>query len=316
MNKKNILPTLLLPLLLLAGCTKEDYRNCPAGLYVTFAPENPKHDYAALVQRMDLYFYGQDGNLAAKHHYDRQDLRAYDRAAYVPQLLSGTYRVVAVMNCGIDTETFDTEKYSTLRSRLKSETVSHRPVAFFSGEKTITVGLPGTEIPTETIDIYKHTNDVRLKIVYDGYVAPAGKTLEAFIRGKNGMFRYDIGRSPGEKLATYYPWETKSDTPGSLPVEFDMTTMFIWHTTSETACDLNVYLQETSASRATGRSVVLNLTEELKKVRDAEGYFLYDTDAKLRYHDEYEITVTLGKDFVVLEITIDNWNTIGGGIEV
>lgn len=310
MNKKNILLLLFLPILMLAGCTKEDYRNCPAGLYVTFEPQNPKHNYAELVQGLDLYFYGQDGNLAANFHYDRDELRPYDRAAFVPQIPAGKYRLVAVVNDGADTETSGIEKYETLKFGLKKETVDSKITEFFTAQKQITVGLPGTEIPTEKMELYKHNNHVRLKIVYDGYDAPADMTLQAYMQGHNRTFGYLFEGYSLEGLAIYLPWTTRYNTEG-LPEEFDMATMHI-----RLGGDLTVHLEETSETGATGRSIVLNLADELKKVKNSAGQYLYDTDEKLWYYDEYEITVTIGKDFVVIGLTIDNWTIIGGGVEV
>ena len=57
----------------------------------------------------------------------------------------------------------------------------------------------------------------------------------------------------------------------------------------------------------------------MAKVVQPDGSVLtypYATDDGLRYYDEYEISVKIGKSFVALEVTIDDWAVIQGGVEV
>lgn len=311
MNKRKIFRFLLLLLLpLAAACTKEDYRNCPAGLYITFEANNPKHVYPEKVQRVYLFFYDGKGDLAAEFRYERDDLRATDRAAFVPQLPTGTYRVVAVVNGGVFTRTQDIEKYSTLHTMLVEEELNYKPVDFFTAEKEITVAVNTTSvIPTEKMMLAKHNNDIHLNIVYDGYVLPAGSDLDAFVCGNNRRFEYVSYACPTSSFVRYLAWSRRTNIANSLPDGFSFTTMRLWH-----GGDICLHLEEVPTR--SGRSIVLNIADELAKVRDDKGNPLYDTDDKLEYHDEYEITVRLGKDFVVLSITIDKWDTIGGGVEV
>jgi hypothetical protein len=312
MNTRKILSFLLLSLLLVAGCTKEDYRNCPAGLYVSFEPVNPKHNYPELVTKVVLYFYSPEGKLQASFNYSRDELRAYDRAAFVPQIPTGDYRLVAVINGEKDYETYGVDRYEDLYTQLKQETVNEKLTDLFTSEKLITVGRSGRNIQTENKSLVKHNSNIRLKILYDGYAAPAGITLKAFAEESSGIFHYSTYSGPATRYVRYLPWAELSGSNG-LPRQFDISVFRLW-----IGGDASICLQEIDATTqiTTGRSYRFNIAEELIKVKNALGEYLYDTNEKLEYNDEYEITITLGEDFVVLSLTIDNWHLIGGGVGV
>ena len=312
MNKKHILSFLLLLLLLPAGCTKEDNRNCPAGLYVCFEPNNPKHNYQELVTQVDLYFYGADGELKADFHYSRNDLRTHDRAAFVPRMPAGEYKLVAVVNSGKDYETYGIENYETLYTKVKQDIVSDKLTDFFTSEKQITVGRPASLVQTETLKLAKHNNNIRLKILYDNYTAPPNTVLDAFVEESCGHIYYSTYSGPPTRDVRYLPWNELSGSDG-LPLQFDISTFRLWIGSDAALC-----LREADAVSGidAGRFYTLNITDALVTVKNAAGEFLYDTDEKLEYNDEYEITITIGKDFVILSVTIDNWDIISGGVVV
>ena len=312
MNKKKILLFLLLPLLLPAGCTKEDNRNCPTGLYVSFEPNNPKHNYPELVAYVDLYFYNPDGNLMADFHYLRDDLRANDRAAFVPYIPSGDYRLVAVINGRQDYETYGVEKYENLCTKLKEESITGKLMDFFTSEKQISIGRSGPVIPTEKMMLAKHNNNIRLKILYDKYTAPYNMVLKAFVEENGGLFHYSTYSCSTTLYKHYFPWNTLLGNDG-LPLQFDISVFRLWIGSNVSLCLREV---DNITGTVTGRSYTLNIIEKLIAVRNLSGDYLYDTDEKLEYNDEYEITITLGKDFVVLSLIIDDWQIIGGGVEV
>jgi hypothetical protein len=311
MKKKNILSFLLL-LLLAAGCTDEDYRNCPAGLYISFEPVNSKHNYPALVATVNLFFYDQQGNLKADFHYTRNQLHGYERAAFVPAIPDGDYRVVAVIKSGErHYETLRGESYETLHTKLKSATVTDKLTDLFSSEKNITINRLSPVIQYETMDIVKHNNNIRLQVDYDGYMAPNGVTLDACIEENNGEFHYQSYSSRMLHNVCYLPWDGQLGS-NNLPERFELSSfrLFLGGSTS-------IRLFETNGSSSfTGRSFSMNVVNELIKVRNLHGERLYDTNLKLEYNDEYVMTITIGKDFVVLSVTIDNWDTIGGGTDL
>jgi hypothetical protein len=309
MNKRKLLSLLLLALMM-TGCTKENYRNCPAGLYVSFQPDNPKHDYPELVTKVDLYFYCLEGNLKASFSYLRDELRPYDRAAFVPQITAGEYRLVAVVRNGMDYETYEVDSYATLYTKLEQETVSEKLTDLFTSEKLVTVGRSGGNIQTENMMLAKHNNNIRLKIVYEGYMTPAGMSLEAFAEENSGIFLYSSYSSPAIRYVRYMPWNESAANNG-LTQLFDISVFRLWIGSGATIC---IRETDTLTGTITGRSYTLNITEILTRVENLAGEYLYDTNEKLEYNDEYEITITLGPDFVVLAITVDNWNIIGGGV--
>jgi len=310
MNKRKIL-SLLLPMLLAAGCVKEDNRNCPTGLYVTFEANNPKHDYPELVTGVALYFYGPDGELKANFHYSREELRSYDRAAYVPSIPAGNYKVVAVVNGEDDYETYEVENYQTLWTKVRQDIVTNKLTDFFTSEKQITIGHR-SGVSTEKMMLAKHNNNIRLKILYEGYIASDNTVLEAFAKESSALFHYSTYSSFATHPVRYHPWNELLGHNG-LPLQFDISVFRLWIGSDATIC-----LRETEALTGTdtGRFYTLNITEALITVKNSADEFLYNTNEKLEYTDEYEVTITLGKDFVVLSLSINNWYIIGSGVDV
>lgn len=326
MKKRNLLLCLLLLLPMWIGCTEEDYRNCPAGLWIAFEPINPKHDYPGQVQGVSLYFYDPEtGALAEEFRYTREQLRPSDRAAFVTQIPTGTYRVVAVVNSGIYTQTKDAENYSTLHSLLDAEEMNYKPADFYSAEKTITVRVnTSTVVPTEVMDLTKHNNNVHLNLVYDGYEAPEDTTLDAWIEGNNAHYAYATRTASSSHFARYTPWDTQTDIETGMPTRFSFTTMRLWR-----GSDVTLVLQETSTSpvRATGERYEYNLTDDiLSKILDEEdptNDYRYDTDEELEFHDEYEIYIKLlGESVgdptnqVQIAVGLNRWDSLGGGVEL
>jgi len=309
MNKKNIL-SIFLPLLLLMGCTHEDYRNCPAGYYISFVTDNPKHNYPELVATVGLYFYDQNGDLQADFHYTRNDLRAHDRAAFVPLMPAGNYRLVAVAKSDVTCyETSGSAKYETLETKLKHEVFDYKKSDLFSAEKNITINPPSHILQTETMTLVKHNSNIRMNLLYDGYVAPNDMTLDAMIEKSSGQFNYSLYSNRVAQDVRFLPWARRNGNNG-LPTQFDISCFRLFYD-----CDATITIYETSDTKSfPGRAYTLDIVKELAKVRNGMGEFLYNTDKKLEYHDEYEITMTLGRDFVVLAIVIDKWSIVGGGV--
>lgn len=293
------------------GCIKEDYSNCPTGVYVTFDTSNPKHDYAARVQSVDLYFYDSEGDLTRHYYYEKEQLRRSDRAAYVGGLPAGEYRLLAIVNGGFETQTENVQKFSTIRSRIAGETVKNNLTDFFTAEKQVTVRSGAARNRAERMTLDKHNNNIRLNVLYDGYAASPETMLEAFITENNGVYEFRSGKCVRPCPVRYLPW--RINFSGGLPSSFDIPTMHIWHDSEQKGeCDVTVVLQESVSGAAAGRSILLNLTRELMKVRDAKtGELLYDTDEKLLFNDEYEITMTIGADFALTALTINDWKNGG-----
>ena len=314
MKRRDTILAILLLLPIMTGCVKEDYGNCPEGLYIAFEPINPKHIYPDKVQRVSLYFYNpESGDLAADFHYEKDELRVSDRAAFVPQIPAGTYRVVAVINDGIYTRTAGTGNYTTLHTMLDDEEMAYKPADLFTAEKDITVTVNTTMVvPVETMAIVKHNNDIYLNIIYDDYNAQEGMTFTSWIEGSDYCYEYAAGRNTLHAL--FRPWDTRVNDSG-MPSRFSYSVMRL-----SRASDLVLHLQEIPVSRAEApRHYSFNLVDALALIIDEtnpDNQYLYDTDRELEYNDEFEITIKTGKEKVQIAVGVDQWDTIGGGVEL
>lgn len=310
MNKKNILALAVTMVLLCAGCTREDYRNCPSGQYICFEAMNPKHDYKELVQTVDLLFYDRQGSLAAQYNYTRSELRDGDRAAFVPIMEPGEYTVVAMINHADCYSTTQKENYSTLNTQLVDQVLETAPEDFFTAIRNIDITGNYVDMKDQTMTLAKQNNHINLTVRLKDYALPAGGSIDSYITACNGQFHYSTYSCPGHSHRTY--------RPEVLPVNdlahgFRITTMRLWR-----GMDISLVVDEYRGGTraAAARSVTLDLVEELAKVKDDAGNFLYDTDDKLEYNDQYDIELTLGPDFVVVGLTINNWAIIDDGVEV
>ncbi|MDL2230277.1 FimB/Mfa2 family fimbrial subunit, partial [Alistipes sp. OttesenSCG-928-L06] len=163
-----------------------------------------------------------------------------------------------------------------------------------------------------TANVTKHTNHINLKVRFEDYTPPAASRLNAYIEARNGEYHY-VGHSCRDNTYKTYVPHQQGPTLDS-PTDFRMTTLRLWHGEQE---DIRLYVRETrSADPNQTRVVSLNLAEELAKVKNNVGEYLYNTNEKLEFHDEYDIILTLGPDFVVVGLTIANWSVIGGGVGV
>lgn len=327
MNKKNLLFLFLSLAMWWTGCTEEDFSHCPTGFWVTFVPENAKHNIAREVQNLDLYFYNrQDNDLIKKLSYTRSELRSSDGAAYVPQdsIPAGAYRVMAIANDGSNTDTRGSEDYYGIYTSLTETDIDYQPVTFFSGETELDVERflavdAAQEFP---VYLYKHNNLIRLNIYYDkDYDLPPGGRVETYIHGSNGRYHHSVRSRPAENnpdldalYAVYHPFERFDNAEGYGSVIY-MSTMHMWH-----GSDIKIHFDPTDLTRADGEpwdEFDLNLTDllyEVGAIVDENGDTVrnpYNSDDKLRFNDEYEISVKFGKTTVSTKIGLDDWATVG-----
>jgi hypothetical protein len=337
MKKRNIPRILLLLLpLCLTHCTKEDYRNCPGGMYILFAPQNSKHILSDQGQRVSLYFYDTEtDSLVERFHYLREELQIVDQAgvsylaAFVPQLADGTYRMLAMVNGGFPgtkqfddqyTESEQYERFSTVHTRLLDEMLDYKPIPFFSGEKTLSVAVnTASVVPTHLLTLAKHTNNIHLHIVYDEYEPWPSTNIEAYIDGANRRFDYAAYACDSTQRLVSRPWERRINPPGHYlpdhPAGFSLTTMRLWR-----GGDITLHIDETGGTRADDdlfkHHIDLNLAEILSQVKHNDGNHPYDTDAELEFNDEYNIGITLGRNFTLLGVRINNWDVVTGEVDI
>lgn len=304
------IPILLLSILTAAsGCLKEDYSNCPRDLYVCFIPENPKHDLSELVRTADLYFYDEKGDLAFGLSYEREEIEAGRKVKVTEQITPGNYILIALLNDVDHYRTVDPQRLESLQTYLVDAVSDKRLVEFFSGMRKMTVNRDES-LQEICVDIFKHNNDIHLELRFDGYEIPQGSALYSYIDGKNGAYSYWDGVCPEDSYRKYQPHRHAAD-PGAGKILSDFTVMRLWRSS-----DLTLHLQEVNFAGEVTGSVKLNIAEELAEVVNDDGEFLYDTDKKLSFHDEYEIVIVLRSDLSVVELIVNGWWVIGGGIEV
>lgn len=313
MRKTNIFLWLLLLPLILGSCISEDLSNCPTGRYIRFQPKNKKHNLREMENTLDLLLYGKDNKLVERFHYTKEDFRPSDGAVFLPALDEGTYTTLALFNHDPSFyNVSDDDSYDVVYSELIENELTTSQTDLFVGIKPIIFEKSEEYISTVTMELGKQTNNVNLKVVFQDYIPPTDAKLSSHISGDNGKFHYfDYTCSLGYNI-TYHPLNNKESASG-IETNFEFKTMGLC-----TDSDIKLIVEEeyplTRSSMK--RSVSINLVEELKKVKDEQGEFLYDTNEKLEYNDEYDVTLTLGPNFVVLGLTIDDWAIIGGGVEV
>ena len=309
MKKANIFFWLLLLSLSVISCISEDYDNCPKGYYIRFYPQNQKHDLKQMINTVDLYLYGEDGSLHKEIHRTKEELRPADGAVFIPLLPAGEYKVLALINHDPSCyEISSYQKFEEVHTSLPEELIKTPPADLFVGIKPLEFKQNEKYAMTVPMKIAKQTNHINLKIVFQDYEQPADAILNSHIYGSNGKFEYST-YSCSNIYRKYIGH--KKDSSQDTNAAFQLTTMRLW-----AGADINLVVEEEYPSLGETRSVKINLVEELMKVKDEKGELLYDTDEKLEFNDEYDITMTLDGNFVLLELTIDNWTANGGGVEV
>jgi hypothetical protein len=341
MKKRNVILPLLLVLPLLTGCIKDDYRDC---LYIAFDAINPKHVYVDEVERVSIYFYGQeDGALVREYHFERDQLRSWDRAAIIADAPVGTYRVLALINDGIYTVTESSRNYTAAYTEVVTEVLDYNAEPLFSAVKEITVDADPDVIQVEYMQLIKHNNNISLRIEYDEedpYIPTEGTNLIAWIEGSNRRHfyreQYELYTYNGNSPLNSNHWNridnrddrTEEHYLPAHPAQFDFTTMRLWH-----GSDVTLYLAETSepgsGSTRAGEPVritELDVDDYLKLImNEATGEQKYGSDIDLEYHDEYRITIRLTADEVVYPdpvspddtpLIVKKWDYVSGNINV
>jgi len=303
------LPVLLFLLAACCGCIREDLSGCFNNLIISFEPINPKHNYPELVRTVALYFYDQDEELFFHRHYEREQLDGSDRAAVIADMPPGEYTVVAMINHSSQHKTVDYESLSTLRSYLNEWWIEERLDDYFSGMQAITVPHDNRS-QQETMSIFKHNNDIRVQVIFEGYTVPEDFNLGCLLYGKDGMYHYKSHSATEDVEVVTLPYFVQYDTSGQ-PVTFYCSTMRLWRD-----LELSLLLAEYDQEYNTGETFLLDIPKELGKITDSSGDYPYDTDEELEYHDQYNITITLGGGFIVLSIKINDWYLIGGNKDV
>lgn len=226
--------------------------------------------------------------------------------------------MLAIANSDEHKVTSDWNAYSTIYTKLEdfgTPLAIEPPSNFLTGEKLITVT---GEAQTENITLIRHTNDITLNVIYDGYQLPDGMYLDSHIHGNNGEFNYSEHATPEDVYVQTDNWARGPNPQGLQPSTFDLATMRLSH-----AREVLLYLEElpipATRADATGRSIdPIDMAAELAKITDDQGEHVFDTDEKLEQYNIYNFTVTLDGNFSIVSVSVDveNWDSTGGGVDM
>ncbi len=301
-------------IILFGSCINEDMSNCPSGRYLHFETINKKYEFKDIVEKVDLYIY--DGEeLVDKKTYSRAEIEASDYKIYLDERPNGMeLHYIALINEFDDYfRTVDADHKETLQTAIvaaKGDSVKNRLPNIFHGAKDILFSNKLLGIP-DTIYLKKNTNDINLFVAFKGYELPSSSHLSSFICGSNGKYNYD--NQPIETTTyTYLPY-TAALGSGEYDYNSHFTTMRLW-----IGADTDIRLEKKDEVLSPLAPAVetlhrLNITEELAKVT-VNGEYIYNTDEKLEAEDEYDITIILDGNFVVLELVINDWVIVRNGV--
>lgn len=315
---------LLLFPLLFGSCVGEDYSNCITKTYIRFESKNPKHPLREITKSLELYLYGADNRLAHQFNFLPEDFSPSEVAVEIPEIPGGTYKIIGVINHESCYSIYNIENLDEVYTVLNNDTVDTPPADLFVGSGLLTIKQNKQEntIITTAVAMGKQTNHFKVNITFDGYTSPAGTSINSCICGYNGKFLYNDYICPdNEYKRVYLPHQSTGNTNGTEPISYNFTTMRLW-----IGADLTLLVEEhlpslngTTRNTQT-RKVELNIVDLLKEIEEVTELpgekFPYNSDEKLEFHDVYNIDVTLGANFVVLGIKINDWTVIGGGVEV
>lgn len=308
-----IVPGFFLFTLLMGSCINDDLSNCTVERYLHFETLNKKYNFKDIVEKVDLYIYDGDELINTKT-YSRTDIQAtdYKIPLYGYPGKTKLHYIALVNQSETCYHTINTEQKKDLLTEIlpaQGDSVKNRLSNIFHGAKYIDFDY-STANTSDTIYLKKNTNNINLFVSFDGYELPENNYLKSFISGSNGKYDYENTPITDTKY-TYLPYNSKvNDKQYAYTSQF--TTMRLW-----IGADTEIKLEKedfTGSPVITESVQKLNITEVLAKIVDSNKEYLYNTNEKLEKEDEYNIFITLDGSFVIMDLTINNWFVIKGGV--
>jgi hypothetical protein len=309
--KKYIPIFLVLVGLFVSNCIREDLDDCPRGKYICLKSAMYKYNIEDVAQEVLLYLYNNHGDLVDTFRFSAAYLTANNYTALLPIEDAGQYTLVALLNPSTQYySVVGEETLTTFRTELKADrtdTIARKQSDLFYAHKEI-AHTQSTKIEYDTLRFYKSTVHFDVYVQLDDYNLPPENTLTTAIDGNNGIFDY-LNSKSARRL--YLPYTTQLVTAQGAKVEYhyQFTTMDF-----RTTDALTLLVQEKGT--LTDRTEIINIVESLKNVTLDNGTHPYDTNEGLAQEDEYNLTVVLDAGFKVLELRINDWYTVKGGLEL
>ena len=290
--------------LLPSSCIRESLDDCPRGKRVCLRSAVHKYAIEEVAREACLYLYDSRGDLADTFRFPAERLSVDDYSITLPPRDAGPYALVALLNPSeLHYEVTGVESLTSFRAALKpdrADTIARRPAALFHAHRVVDFGA---NAPPDTLYFYKNTVHFNVHVRFEGRALPPPHLLSAVIDGHNGALDYLNTKSARRRYLPYAPPAIAESH------HYRFETMDF-----RTADLLALLVSETTPAGV--RSVAIDIVETLGKVTLDDGSRPYDTDEELAQEDDYTITVTLDADLKVLELTINNWYTIKGGLEL
>ena len=303
---------------ILTGCYKETYEDCPPGRWIYFESVMPKYVYNNIVENAELYLYNAGGNLVNKYEYGLSEVKANGGKLLLPFQPNGDYTLVSVINRSdeyynvADAEHTTSGKLSILCDN--NSTVNQMQCNIYHAYQTVSFDRYSiTREETDTLDLYKNTNDFTIEIRYIGNNIPTG-VVDMHITALNGTYGYD-NKLVSDAIRHYKPYTYNQEESQYLirTMRFQTDTdillnLELWTDNYEVGMGTNT--RNSSDEPQVIRSHRLNINEFLSGVKDSKGNYLYDTNDKLEQEDHFHIVVTLDRDFDINGITVNSWFAI------
>lgn len=152
---------------------------------------------------------------------------------------------------------------------------------------------------TETIDLIKNTNSIKIKIKGLDYMNVTAAT--PYVLACNGRYRYDNTIDNDAHTVRYNP-AAINIKDGHLDTEIKLLRLDRkFHTTSP------ILLKVRDSETGENIFAPIDVIALLSKVKDAEGNYLYGTQEDLDRQDEFLIEISIEAD-LGMNIRVNSWN--------
>ncbi|MDR2129972.1 MAG: FimB/Mfa2 family fimbrial subunit [Odoribacteraceae bacterium] len=294
----------------LSNCVRDSLEDCPYGKYICLRSAVHKYKVEDVARELLLYLYDHRGDLVDTFRFSTTYLVANDYTVLVPLQDSGSYSVVALLNPSAQHyEIAGAEALTTFRTILKpdrADTIARKPSDLFYAHKGMVYSKP-KHFEYDTIYFYKSTVHFNVYVRLDDYKLPKENALFVAIDGNNGIFDYLNAKSTRRLYLPYMAPVVSRVIQEEY--HYQIETMDF-----RTTDRLTLLVHETGPY--TARADTIHIVEALKGITLHNGSHPYDTNEKLAQEDEYDLTVVLDAGFKILELKMNDWYTIKGGVEL
>jgi len=297
------------------ACIKEDLDNCPPVTreqrYILFETKNTKTTFREAFSNLDLYIYDKEDKLVESPiSYTRSELAASEYRAYLPDWVEPDYMVVAVMN---DNELFEVEDTGSLHTFKTSLSTDYSD---WLNTPITDIYLGNLQVPSSrtratgvgTVYLSKLTNKFYITVKLNGFTLPVTHAINVHIQGCNGRYNSSL-EGIAEQLTLYMPHT--DNKPKESVYEFLIDTLRLWF-----GDDLTLVVKLDEEGKDTREVDRIGIVDFLAEVTDMDGNYLYDSDEKLDFEDEYYIEIVLDTELKISQIIVNGWFEVGQDIDL